>query len=67
MVFDAADGAGLAECRDVSTTYADIIARMEADESVSQEGKALAIANVMNGRWFSAAMDEHYGNPSLWK
>ena len=67
MVLDAADGKGLAECRDVSTTYADIIARMEADESVSQEGKDLAVQNVMNGRWFSAALDEHYGNPSLWK
>ena len=46
---------------------ADIIARMEADESVSEEGKALAIANVMNGRWFSDALDAYYGNPSLWK
>ena len=54
-------------CEDVSTTYADIIARMEADESVSEDGKKLAIANVMNGRWFSDALDEYYGNPSLWK
>ena len=67
MVLDAANGEGSEECRDVSTTYADIIARMEADESVSEEGKALAIANVMNGRWFSDALDAYYGNPSLWK
>ena len=67
MVLDAADGAGSGECRDVSTTYADIMSRMDADESVSEEGKNLAIANVMNGRWFSAALDERYGNPSLWK
>ena len=63
MVLDADSN----ECRDVSTTYADIMDRMDADESVSQEGKQLAIANVMNGRWFSAALDERYGNPSLWK
>ena len=67
MVLDAENGDGSGECRDVSTTYADIIARMEADESVSAEGKALAIANVMNGRWFSDALDAYYGNPSLWK
>ena len=67
MVLDAADGAGSGECRDVSMTYADIMDRMDADESVSEEGKNLAIANVMNGRWFSAALDERYGNPSLWK
>ena len=67
MVLDAADGAGSGECRDVSTTYEDIMNRMDADESVSDEGKNLAIANVMNGRWFSAALDERYGNPSLWK
>ena len=67
MVLDAADGAGSAECKDVSTTYAYIMDRMDADESVSEEGKQLAIANVMNGRWFSAALDERYGNPSLWK
>ena len=63
MVLDADS----VECKDVSTTYADIMDRMDADESVSQEGKQLAIANVMNGRWFSAALDERYGNPSLWK
>ena len=63
MVLDADSN----ECRDVSTTYADIMDRMDADENVSEEGKQLAIANVMNGRWFSAALDERYGNPSLWK
>ena len=67
MVLDAADGVGSGECRDVSTTYADIMNRMDADASVSEGGKNLAIANVMNGRWFSAALDERYGNPSLWK
>ena len=67
MILNAADGAASGECKDVSTTYADIMDRMDADESVSEEGKQLAIANVMNGRWFSDALDGRYGNPSLWK
>ena len=67
MVLDGGADLGDCVCMDVSTTYADIMNRMDADESVSEEGKQLAIANVMNGRWFSAALDERYGNPSLWK
>ena len=67
LLLDAANGMGFAACMDVSTTYADIMERMDADESVSDEGKQLAIANVMNGRWFSDALDGRYGNPSLWK
>jgi hypothetical protein len=25
------------------------------------------ISNVINGRWFSAAQDQHFGLESLWK
>jgi len=67
MVFDADDTAATAEMKDVSSTYDEIIAAMEADDTISDEVKLLDIQNVMNGRWFSAALDEHYNNPTLWK
>ena len=41
--------------------------RMDADTTVSAELKQKMIRNVMNGRWFSAALDVRYGNPTLWK
>ena len=41
--------------------------RMDADTTVSAELNQKMIRNVMNGRWFSAALDARYGNPTLWK
>lgn len=69
MVMDADEAAGTAAVgmKDTSTTYAEIIRQMEKDSSVSPEVKQLVISNVMNGRWFSDALDSHFGNPSLWK
>ena len=37
------------ELKDVSTTYEQIIAQMEADTSISPELKEKVIKNVMNG------------------
>ena len=45
----------------------EIMDRMDADTTVSAELKQKMIRNVMNGRWFSAALDARYGNPTLWK
>ncbi|MBR2258627.1 MAG: carboxylesterase/lipase family protein [Blautia sp.] len=67
MVFDADETSAIIEARDVSTTYEDILAQMDADDSVPEDTKNGVIQNVMNGRWFSAALDEHYGNESLWQ
>lgn len=50
-------------CKDVSTTYDEIMDRMDADTTVSAELKQKMIRNVMNGRWFSAALDARYGQP----
>ncbi len=52
--------------QEVSTTYEDIIAAMEADTSISKEIKEKMTGHVMNGRWFSSAQDEYYKNESLW-
>jgi len=66
MVLDATDGKASAQCKDVSISYDEIFAKMDADESLSSKGKSLVIANVLNGRWFSDPLDKHYNNPSLW-
>nr|WP_314462859.1 carboxylesterase family protein [uncultured Clostridium sp.] len=66
MVFDATQTDAVVEEKDVATTYQDIMAAMDQDTSVSPEIKDKMIKNVLNGRWFSSASDEHYGNKSLW-
>lgn len=67
MVMDASATETQFGCKDVSSTYDAIMDRMDADTSISDELKQKTIRNVMNGRWFSAALDARYGNPSLWK
>lgn len=67
MVMDASATDAQIGCKDVSTTYDEIMDRMDADTTVSAELKQKMIRNVMNGRWFSAALDARYGNPTLWK
>lgn len=67
MVLDADAQQALVAVKDVSTTYDAIMDRMDADTSVPDYAKMGVIRNTMNGRWFSAALDARYGNPSLWK
>jgi para-nitrobenzyl esterase len=66
MVFDADGEKAAVELRDVSSSYEDIIAAMEADP-LDNDVKMGVISNVINGRWFSAAQDQHFGLESLWK
>ena len=66
MVFDGDAATGTAKMKDVSKTYEDIFAEMEADTTISEELKVKVINTVLNGRWFSTALDEHFGTPSLW-
>ncbi len=67
LVLDANETEAIVEVKDVSTTYTDIIAAMEADTTIPADVKAAVIANVMNGRWFSEALDEYYQHENLWK
>lgn len=66
MVFDGDETNAVIAQKDVSTTYEDILKAMEADASVSQEIKDKMVKHVLNGRWFSSALDEKYKNESLW-
>lgn len=67
MVFDADTTTSTNELKDVSSSYDQVIAAMQADKTIDKKIKLDVISNVMNGRWFSAALDQYYGNPSLWK
>ena len=68
LVLDANAETGEAafEMKDVYKTNVDIIAEIEADDSVPADTKAYIIGNIMNGRWFSGDLDAHFGTPSLW-
>ncbi len=48
-------------------SYDEILDRMEADDSISEEAKTQIITEVLNGRWFSAGLDERFGNANLWE
>ena len=66
MVFDGDETNSVIAQKDVSTTYEDILKAMEADASVSREIKDKMVKHVLDGRWFSSALDEKYKNESLW-
>lgn len=61
LVLDAADGAAKIEAADVFETPADVIAEMQADDTLSDEAKTRVMTEVMNGRWFSTLLDETTG------
>ena len=48
-------------------SYDEILDRMEEDTSISEEAKKQIISEVLNGRWFSAGLDERFGNRNLWE
>lgn len=67
QVFDADAETAMIEAKNVYKTYDEIMDEMDADTSIEDDVKAMVIANSMNGRWFSSAVDAKYGNASLWK
>ncbi len=67
MTLDADAFASYAEIKNVSVSETDLLAQMDADDSIPAPLKSAVIKNVLNGRWFSGAMDEYYQNVSLWK
>lgn len=65
LVLDSQDGKAVVEVKDVYKTNAEIIKEIEADP-LDKDDKASIIANILNGRWFSQDLDDHFGTPSLW-
>ena len=68
LVLDAGQDAAslIAELRAAPADTAAVLDRMEADASLPADVKQHVIRTVLNGRFFSAALDEQYHNPSLW-
>ena len=65
LVLDtAADSTGrkkaLAECREYQDSYSAVMNDMEKDLSLSEELKDSMVRHVLNGRWFSAELDERW-------
>ncbi|MCI9148694.1 MAG: carboxylesterase/lipase family protein [Hungatella sp.] len=67
MVFDGADEQAVIECKSVATTYEDIMDNMDADTTLDPKIKEGVISQVMNGRWFSDALDQRYKTKNLWQ
>lgn len=47
-------------------SYDEVIEYIENYDGISEEQKDSQLKNVLNGRWFSQKLDEHFGTPSLW-
>lgn len=67
MVVDANDSKAWGKMSKEHTSYAKIIADIEKDTSIPQDQKDKMIQTVLNGRWFSSALDKHFNNKDLWK
>lgn len=67
LVLDGTETDAVIELKDVSSSYDQIIASMDADTTVPDDTKTLVETNDMAGRWFSAALDAHTGAPDLWE
>lgn len=44
----------------------DLLKAIDADHSLPADAKQQMISQVLNARWFSEKLDQHFHNPSLW-
>lgn len=66
LIFDAdKDKANIKMSTD-RIDYDEVLKEMERDTSISKEEKEQLVKEVLNGRWFSGKLDNHFGNISLW-
>lgn len=65
LVLDAKDDKAVVKMEDVSTTNEAIIEAIESDK-LDDADKQTIVSTIMNGRWFSSDLDEHFKTPSLW-
>lgn len=66
LLLNADKDKAIIEMSEEKIVYEDVLKEMEADTSVSTEVKDKLIKEVLNGRWFSGKLDEHFKNTSLW-
>ena len=67
LVLDADASTAYPAVKDVSVSDAALLVAMDADTTLPADLKTAVICNVLNGRWFSGPIDQHYGNGSLQK
>lgn len=68
LVMDATRDSASAEMKDIAVTnYMNVLLAMDHDKTISSKAKTAVIKTVLNGRWFSAALDKRYLNITLWK
>lgn len=60
LVFDGVEDQGIAAVKYYDDSMEKILEDMEADTSIPEELKLLVIRNILNGRWFSEAVDRRY-------
>jgi para-nitrobenzyl esterase len=53
--------------QDVYKGNDEIIAEIEADDTLEDDMKSTIISTILNGRWFSDDLDAYFGTPSLWE
>ena len=67
LILDADKDQAIITMSTERASYEEILDRMEADDSISEEAKEQIISKVLNGRWFSQGLDERFGNENLWE
>lgn len=67
LVFDAEREQKKIYTRSGSLSYERILAELAADNSIRPESKETIVHSVLNGRWFSDAVDKAYHNQDLWQ
>lgn len=66
LVLDADAKAATFTQTEQRTDYDAVLAAMQADTSIPDADKKRLIEKVLNGRWFSHRLDQHFGNTSPW-
>lgn len=66
MVLDAASDYSIIKMDSKTLTYDNVLKQIDSDRTLSENDKMLIISEVLNGRWFSAKLDEYYSNKTLW-
>lgn len=60
LSIDATQDKAIIESKTDTTTAEEILAQMAADTSLTEETKEVLNTTVLNGRWFSAVIDNNY-------
>ncbi|WP_197085518.1 carboxylesterase family protein [Cellvibrio sp. pealriver] len=66
LSFTADQSRALISMQQAGRSYQQIIADIEADKTLPAQHKQILIQQVLNGRWFSGPLDQHFKNSEVW-